>query len=491
MPDTVISVGGDITDLQRKFGQAGKEVTNLGQRVAATGKKNAGINLLGDLGSTLRGVVGLTAVKGFMDQFDRVGDLARRLDTSAESLQRLGNMAKLSGTDVETAARSMTMLQKNLGQAAPGDGLRQAIQRLGIDARTFTALDPDKAFLVLASAFQEAERKGTGFADVFEIMGRQAGELIPALRTSRAELEAIGSIPVVSDDTIARIQQMNDLFDEAIIRSKAGVATFGTVLGESLAIWAEALSSTEWDDMLNAGKKADEISRGIDAERKAERAREEAERQKRRQDRADELSKQQQITQEKKQSADLAKSQARTAEKRDELAVLQAKASGNKRAIEKAERTAKINEETRRGIAEGLSPQDARKEAMQRIELQERIDFRAKNGGRGKITGVRQSDIKARPSSLDEFYSRQFGVKNGEPAKKFLGDEFQFPALDRFGKQNQRDAAGKLLTPVGKGFGRDVQAQKDQAKTEQRKLQLERDDEVISNLAAIRAALES
>mgnify|MGYP000275864608 CR=1 FL=1 len=33
MPDTVITVGGDIRDLQTKFNQAGNEVTKLGKKV--------------------------------------------------------------------------------------------------------------------------------------------------------------------------------------------------------------------------------------------------------------------------------------------------------------------------------------------------------------------------------------------------------------------------------------------------------------------------
>lgn len=463
MPDTVITVGGDIRDLQNKFNQAGNEVTKLGKKVKTEAASSRGSAFVGDLAGTLRGVVGLSAIKGFVDEFDRVGDIAAKLDTSAESVQRLGNMAKLSATDLETASSAITRLQKNLATADPNDKFVEAMKRLGIDTRTFAALDPDKAVLVLAEAFQAAEKKGTGFADVFDLMGKQAGELIPLLRTSKEQLQELADIPVVSNENIARIQEMNDLFDEGIIRFKAGIASLGSTIGESAGVWAAAFSQTEWKDILSVGAKADEIVRQIAAEKAKERADEEAARQAEKLAQQDELAKQQQVTALKKQAVDLEKSQRAAAEKKDDQAVLKAKATGSRSQIERAEREAKINDLTRKGIGEGLSPVDAREEAKRAVKLQEQIDFRQRTGRR-QIQGVKLSEIPDRPSELDLAFGRNFRRKNEYLQRRPLSESFTFSGLDGLKKMNQRDANGRLLDPIGKGSGRElVQANEEKA----------------------------
>ena len=65
----------------------------------------------------------LAAVRA-LDELDRVGDLAAQLNELPETIQRIGAMGKLSGSDVETVVKAMNKLNKELatakGQAAKG-----------------------------------------------------------------------------------------------------------------------------------------------------------------------------------------------------------------------------------------------------------------------------------------------------------------------------------------------------------------------------------
>jgi hypothetical protein len=407
MADATLTLGYDTDAVRRGAKQVEQSMKEQRKSVesawAGVGKKIAGYFTIG-------------AIKGQLDQLDRIGDLAQRFDTDAEAVQRFGNMLKISGTDIETGASALTKLQKNLAEADPAEGLTNALQRLGIDTKNFVTLDPDKALLVLADAFQRADAKGTGFADAFAVLGKQAGELFPALRSTRAELEELGKIPVVSNDDIGRIQHMEDLWDEAVARAKAGTVGITTGLAESVAIWREAISKAlSKGDLFSAEKEADKIARDIAEQNRKERSEAAQDRAEKKKAQAEELAAIQRATQLKKQAAEMEKQQRAIAKRNDEIEVLSAKLHGSKSRIEKTERAAKIKSDTQAGIADGLNPIEARRLAEKKSKLQEDLDFADKHGGRHRI----HSDTTAHHLQK-------------------LGDH-EFKALDAFKKMQERD----------------------------------------------------
>lgn len=75
-------------------------------------------------------------VAGVADKFDAVGDLADRVNTSAEEILRLGYVATLSGSSVEAANASIENLSRIAGEAALGVGRgAAAFKEFGISAK--------------------------------------------------------------------------------------------------------------------------------------------------------------------------------------------------------------------------------------------------------------------------------------------------------------------------------------------------------------------
>lgn len=162
---------------------------------------------------------GVAGLKALADEYDRINDLARQLDESPEALQRLGAMAKLNGSDLESVARSMNKLNK---EVAAGNAA-EAFRELGIEANRFLSLNADEQMIQLAAAFQEAERKGKGLTAAYDLFGKSASDLLPLLRTNVDELRRFRDMDVVSADQIAQVAAINDRFDALAITVKTKV----------------------------------------------------------------------------------------------------------------------------------------------------------------------------------------------------------------------------------------------------------------------------
>lgn len=75
-------------------------------------------------------------VAGIADQFDQVGDLADRVNTTAEEIMRLGYVATLTGSSVDAANSSLEGLSRTAGEAALGIGRGEKIFKdLGLSAK--------------------------------------------------------------------------------------------------------------------------------------------------------------------------------------------------------------------------------------------------------------------------------------------------------------------------------------------------------------------
>jgi hypothetical protein len=162
---------------------------------------------------------GLMGIKGIIDEFDRFGDIAASLDTTAESFQRVNRIVKLNGTDAEAAFKGLIKVKRALSEQ-DNPALTKAFDDLGISSQRFLAMAPEQQLVELATAFQAAQEKGTGFNAIYSIFSKTASELLPTLRTSREELEKISQAPVVNERTIQNIQDFNDGFDNLTMSAK-------------------------------------------------------------------------------------------------------------------------------------------------------------------------------------------------------------------------------------------------------------------------------
>jgi len=244
MADVVVGIGGDISDLQRKTQAGERSITSFAGKV--TSNVRAQFSSLGDsiAGAFAAGAV-ISQIKGTLDHFGNVQDMADRLGATAESIQKLDLMGAPSGAGAEDIVNSLTKVMRALDDTENATA-RGAFQRLGIDMQRMASASPDQQLLILADAFQRAQEKGEGFTEIYDLLGKSASNLIPVLRQSREDLERLAATPVLSDAQVARLDEIGDkltgLAQKLTISVGGAMASFGASIegiGESIGTqWA-------------------------------------------------------------------------------------------------------------------------------------------------------------------------------------------------------------------------------------------------------------
>lgn len=213
----------------------------------------AGLSLVG-IGASVRATI---------EEFDRLNDLAERFGLSAETMQRIGYAAKVTGADIETVARALAIANRNAQTAATSGGqVAEAFKRLGINAVEFAGLDQQGQLEALADAFAGAADKNMVLADALQIMGRSGAELVPLLAQGADGVRELGkNAEIASEESIKMIAGLDDRIDAATTKAKAlGAALIAYVGGALLGLWESikrfgegwaALFMGDWEHFKN------------------------------------------------------------------------------------------------------------------------------------------------------------------------------------------------------------------------------------------------
>jgi hypothetical protein len=154
--------------------QSGMRQVDTVAKGTAAGIKSA----FAGVGSMLVGGAIVSGLKSLMNDFDRVGKLASRFNTSAESIQRVSVAAQVAGTDVEAVANAMTKAGIAASKAVESGGqMADLFQRAGISARDFAAANVDEKLLMIAEAYRAAGTDASKTNAIIEIMGSRAGAI--------------------------------------------------------------------------------------------------------------------------------------------------------------------------------------------------------------------------------------------------------------------------------------------------------------------------
>jgi hypothetical protein len=206
--------------------QSGMRQVDTVAKGTAAGIKSA----FAGVGSMLVGGAIVSGLKSLMNDFDRVGKLASRFNTSAESIQRVSVAAQVAGTDVEAVANAMTKAGIAASKAVESGGqMADLFQRAGISARDFAAANVDEKLLMIAEAYRAAGTDASKTNAIIEIMGSRAGaNLIPLISNLEALKAEMQGVSVASDDVVRKIEAANDRLTRLSNNMKVG---FASVIG--------------------------------------------------------------------------------------------------------------------------------------------------------------------------------------------------------------------------------------------------------------------
>lgn len=203
-------------------------------------------DLNSELGSFLA-LGSLTAgIEKLIERGTELSNISRRFGAPAQELQRVTNVGRENGVQMEDVAKSWNKLAVNQQKAIQGNSeMREAFARLGISMQDVARMTVDQLFYRVADATATAEDRGKAYAAVVSIMGRNAGQLYTTLEKGSGVIKAQGdAIGVLSDKTIedlhgihtqiARMQQTLMLVGGSILVFFKNIAeSIGAIVGEA------------------------------------------------------------------------------------------------------------------------------------------------------------------------------------------------------------------------------------------------------------------
>jgi hypothetical protein len=215
---------------------------------ADTGPFRAGLNeMRGDVTkfsstvkSQLAGLFGAGAIiawtKATLDAAGRIDDLARRLDISAESFQRLAYASQLTGGNMELVGKSLTILTRSLQEAANGSkAYDAAASALNVSLEDLAKMAPEDQLITLSTAYVNSADKGAALNAIIKLLGRSGAEMVPMLVEGPERLaELMGEATIATDQQIEAMAKIGDVMDAFKMKS---VAALGSVI-DGFKIWA-------------------------------------------------------------------------------------------------------------------------------------------------------------------------------------------------------------------------------------------------------------
>jgi len=172
--------------------------------------------LASNLGGIFAGALSFGAVfeglKSAIEQGGRLGDMAEKFGVAGSSLQRLGNVAEVSGASIDDVATALNKAAIKAQEAARGnEKLQEAFAKIGLSVNDLVSASPEQIMMAFSDALASGAIKGQEFSLAVELMGKSATSLIPMLQQGSAAIQQQGeAMGVWSDETIANLKLADD-----------------------------------------------------------------------------------------------------------------------------------------------------------------------------------------------------------------------------------------------------------------------------------------
>lgn len=235
MADGTFKLGYDLSQLEADGHRAGLMARQHGAQIAKSHAhaaheakehfKEFGKELMGMAAVPLTAIGAIEGLHRMGEHFEEIGKTAKMLDTTPEAVQRLQFIAAGTNTELGTLANGLIKVERGLLDVN-NEAKQRALADIGIDAESFFKLDADKQFIQLAHSFQTAEEGGKGIKELFDVLGKSAPELLPALRASKEELEEFAAKAVASAEMVEMFEKNMDRLKMTGMSATNGLANF-------------------------------------------------------------------------------------------------------------------------------------------------------------------------------------------------------------------------------------------------------------------------
>lgn len=136
----------------------------------------------------------------------QVGDMATKLGTSTEFVQRAGYAANQSGSDIGTVGTALAKMNALLSEGE--DGTINALKKAGLEFDTIRSMKPEDAFYTITDAIKGIPDPMTRAEVAVKLFGKTGQELLPAIIDGFRDVGAAAT--VMSDSTVKSLKRASD-----------------------------------------------------------------------------------------------------------------------------------------------------------------------------------------------------------------------------------------------------------------------------------------
>lgn len=256
----LIELGMDSAKFRSDLKRSQREMTGFQRGVGSAANFVKGA-ISGMLGAFTVDVI-VDAVRAGLDHAAALGEQAQQLGVTTKALQEYRYAATQVGLSQEEMDKSLSELNKRLGQAAAGaSGPTKALERLGISVRDANGnvRDAGETIPLIAEALKAIPTPAERAAVLVELFGRAGQKLAPLLADGAAGVNNLRDAAqrlgvVLSDEQIAKADETADKLDAVKTVLQARLAGAVADNADSIIRLADAL-----------GNLADKAFRAVDA----------------------------------------------------------------------------------------------------------------------------------------------------------------------------------------------------------------------------------
>lgn len=164
------------------------------------------------MGGAMAMLGGGAAIRGVLQKGDRIGKLATRWNVGVDVLQRLGHVAEIGGSSLETVAKSMATLNKATALAKDGMvSYEREFHALGLKADEVHNLNDEERWFAISEAIKNATDRSRAMAAAQVLLGRGGVELFATMEMGgKKQLEIMNEIKPATEASIRNIEELND-----------------------------------------------------------------------------------------------------------------------------------------------------------------------------------------------------------------------------------------------------------------------------------------
>lgn len=175
--EAYVAVTADDKGLKAGLQSAEKEMHAFRKKIDFFSAAVGASLFVGFMGVTAAAKNLTSALIGVGDQLDK---MSQRTGVSVETLSKFSTMAQLCGADVGVFEKTLTILQKRIGEAQNGSAAANAAFRsLGLSLKDLSGLTPDQQFIKVAGKMGELSTQTKKAALSLAIFGKTGTQLIP------------------------------------------------------------------------------------------------------------------------------------------------------------------------------------------------------------------------------------------------------------------------------------------------------------------------